>query len=68
MSSAPGRHILCALLAATATLAAFVGLGAPYWDPDCRGAVFGLTRNSGPNELAKAALGVPASAAPLGAD
>ena len=35
---------------------AFVGLGAPYWDPDCRGAVFGLTRNSGPNELAKAAL------------
>jgi glycerol kinase len=35
---------------------AFVGLGAPYWDPDCRGALFGLTRNSGPNELAKAAL------------
>ncbi len=26
---------------------AFVGLGAPYWNPDCRGAVFGLTRNSG---------------------
>ena len=35
---------------------AFVGLGAPYWDADCRGALFGLTRNSGPNELAKAAL------------
>ena len=35
---------------------AFVGLGAPYWDPDCRGAVFGLTRNTGPNELARAAL------------
>ena len=35
---------------------AFVGLGAPYWDPDCRGALFGLTRNTGPNELAKAAL------------
>jgi len=35
---------------------AFTGLGAPYWNPDCRGAVFGLTRNSGPNELAKAAL------------
>ncbi|WP_424984043.1 glycerol kinase GlpK [Maritalea sp. S77] len=34
----------------------FVGLGAPYWDPDARGAIFGLTRNSGPNELAKAAL------------
>ena len=36
---------------------AFVGLGAPYWDPDCRGALFGLTRATGPNELALAALG-----------
>ncbi len=35
---------------------AFVGLGAPYWNPDCRGAVFGLTRATGPTELAKAAL------------
>lgn len=35
---------------------AFVGLGAPYWDAECRGAVFGLTRNSGPDEFAKAAL------------
>ncbi|MDG1470349.1 MAG: glycerol kinase GlpK [Ascidiaceihabitans sp.] len=35
---------------------AFVGLGAPYWDADCRGATFGLTRNTGPAELAKAAL------------
>ncbi len=35
---------------------AFTGLGAPYWNPDCRGAVFGLTRNSGPAELARAAL------------
>ena len=35
---------------------AFVGLGAPYWEPECRGAVYGLTRNSGPAELAKAAL------------
>lgn len=35
---------------------AFTGLGAPYWQPDCRGAVYGLTRNSGPAELAKAAL------------
>ncbi|QFT61131.1 Glycerol kinase (plasmid) [Sulfitobacter sp. THAF37] len=35
---------------------AFTGLGAPYWNPDCRGAVFGLSRNSGPKELAKAAL------------
>ncbi|MEP5731285.1 MAG: glycerol kinase GlpK [Sulfitobacter sp.] len=35
---------------------AFTGLGAPYWNPECRGAIFGLTRNSGPNEMAKAAL------------
>ncbi|UWQ10757.1 glycerol kinase GlpK [Aliiroseovarius crassostreae] len=35
---------------------AFVGLGAPYWNADCRGAVYGLTRNSGAAELSKAAL------------
>ena len=35
---------------------AFTGLGAPYWNADCRGAIYGLTRNSGPAELAKAAL------------
>jgi glycerol kinase len=35
---------------------AFVGLGAPYWDADARGAIFGLTRNSGPAEIAQAAL------------
>ena len=35
---------------------AFVGLGAPYWDADCRGALYGLTRNTGPAELARAAL------------
>ena len=35
---------------------AFTGLGAPYWNAHCRGAVFGLTRGSGPAEMAKAAL------------
>ncbi|WP_370242250.1 glycerol kinase GlpK [Pararhodobacter marinus] len=35
---------------------AFTGLGAPYWRPEARGAVFGLTRNSGPAEFARAAL------------
>jgi len=35
---------------------AFTGLGAPYWDAECRGAIYGLTRNSGPKEFAKAAL------------
>ena len=35
---------------------AFVGLGAPTWNPRVRGALFGLTRNTGPAELAHAAL------------
>ncbi len=35
---------------------AFVGLGAPYWDPDARGALFGMTRNTGPAEFARATL------------
>ncbi len=35
---------------------AFVGLGAPYWNAECRGAIYGLTRNSGPAEIARAAL------------
>jgi glycerol kinase len=35
---------------------AFVGLGAPHWDANARGALFGLTRNCGPAEIARAAL------------
>jgi glycerol kinase len=35
---------------------AFVGLGAPYWDTEARGAIYGLTRNSGGPEIARAAL------------
>ena len=35
---------------------AFVGLGAPYWDPDARGAIFGLTRGSGAAQVARAVL------------
>ncbi len=35
---------------------AFVGLGAPWWDPDARGTLTGLTRNTGRAELARAAL------------
>lgn len=35
---------------------AFVGLGAPYWNAECRGAIFGLTRGTGPAEMARAAL------------
>ncbi len=44
----PGQNVI--------VVPAFTGLGAPYWNAECRGAVFGLTRNSGPAELAKAAL------------
>lgn len=35
---------------------AFTGLGAPYWDPDARGAILGLTRGVGRAEIARAAL------------
>jgi glycerol kinase len=35
---------------------AFVGLGAPHWDAEARGALLGLTRNSGPGDIARAAL------------
>jgi glycerol kinase len=35
---------------------AFVGLGAPHWNPHARGAIFGLTRDTGPEHLARAAL------------
>ncbi len=35
---------------------AFTGLGAPWWDADARGAILGLTRGTGPAEIAKAAL------------
>ena len=44
----PGQHVYL--------VPAFTGLGAPYWDAECRGAIYGLTRNTGPAELAKAAL------------
>jgi glycerol kinase len=35
---------------------AFTGLGAPWWDAEARGALYGLTRNTGAAELARAAL------------
>ena len=35
---------------------AFAGLGAPYWEPDARGTLFGLTRGSGKAHIARAAL------------
>jgi glycerol kinase len=35
---------------------AFIGLGAPYWDPNARGAIFGLTRDTGIKEIVTAGL------------
>ena len=35
---------------------AFTGLGAPHWDPNARGAIFGITRATGPSEFVRAAL------------
>jgi glycerol kinase len=35
---------------------AFVGLGAPYWDPQARASIFGLTRGAGKAEIARATL------------
>ncbi|MGK0499685.1 MAG: glycerol kinase [Oceanicoccus sp.] len=35
---------------------AFTGLGAPYWRPDVRGAIYGLTRATGPAEIVRATL------------
>jgi glycerol kinase len=35
---------------------AFAGLGAPYWDPDARGAILGLTRGSGGDQIVTATL------------
>jgi glycerol kinase len=35
---------------------AFTGLGAPWWDPHARAAMFGMTRSTGPAEFARAAL------------
>lgn len=35
---------------------AFTGLGAPYWEPEARGALLGMTRDTSPNDIAKAAL------------
>jgi len=35
---------------------AFTGLGAPYWDPEARGGLFGLTRNTSVNDIVLAGL------------
>ncbi|KKB76653.1 glycerol kinase [Devosia soli] len=47
-SADPSQHVYM--------VPAFVGLGAPWWDAEARGAIFGITRNTGPAEIARAAL------------
>jgi glycerol kinase len=47
-SADPGQHVYL--------VPAFVGLGAPYWNAEARGAIFGLTRSTTKKELARAAL------------
>lgn len=46
----------CGVRGAITLVPAFVGLGAPYWDPDARGAIYGITRDTGPEDFAHAVL------------
>jgi glycerol kinase len=59
ISRAPDVEALAASVSGTGgvyLVPAFTGLGAPYWDPDARGALIGLTRASSRAEIARAAL------------
>ncbi|MDX1433362.1 MAG: FGGY-family carbohydrate kinase, partial [Gammaproteobacteria bacterium] len=59
IENAPQTESLAASLAdnqGVYLVPAFTGLGAPHWDARARGAIFGITRGTGPAELARAAL------------
>lgn len=59
IKSAPEVNLLAASVADTGgvyVVPAFVGLGAPYWDPTARGAIFGLTRGSTQAHIALATI------------
>ncbi len=60
IGSAPEVEALASLAGEDAggvvVVPAFTGLGSPWWDPDARGAVLGLTRGSGRAQLARAVL------------
>ena len=59
IESAPQTESLAASLESNEgvyLVPAFTGLGAPHWDPRARGAIFGITRGTGPAQLARAAL------------
>ena len=46
----------CGIVENIHVVPAFAGLGAPYWDPDARGAILGLSRDSGISEIVTATL------------
>lgn len=59
IDSAPEIEILAGAVGSTDGVyfvPAFVGLGAPYWDPNARGTIVGLTRGSNRAHIARAAL------------
>ena len=59
IAAAPDSEPLAASIADTGgvyLVPAFVGLGAPHWDPDARGALLGLTRDSGIAQIVRATL------------
>jgi glycerol kinase len=59
IAAAPDVESLAASVADTGgvyLVPAFTGLGAPYWDPDARGTIVGITRGTGLGELARATL------------
>jgi glycerol kinase len=59
LGSAPQSGVLAAAADSgqdVVLVPAFVGLGAPHWQPEARGALFGLTRATTPKEIARAAL------------
>lgn len=59
IESAPASEALAASLSSNEGLymvPAFTGLGAPWWQADVRGAIYGITRDTGPAHFARAAL------------
>ncbi|MDX1506965.1 MAG: glycerol kinase GlpK, partial [Woeseiaceae bacterium] len=59
VDSAPGTEAVAeqtGIVEDVYVVPAFAGLGAPYWDPHARAAIFGLTRGSGRNEIITATL------------
>ena len=55
-SARAGRHPQVADVDDVVVVPAFAGLGAPYWDPDARGAIVGLSRGSGRDQIVTATL------------